>query len=351
MRFFSAVLLTALLGVVYWVGATVFTEKIQQDITERSNAAIAEVNPEVDLSIDGRDVTLLGLVNTEADRDTAKDTVDSVWGVRASTNLLDVRDAYDFHATHYESEGLTIDGVVDSPQAVAYLRESIAPVVPKGDVAVNGRALPASPQKLALGTGAILMLMEGELDIDEQQFIVRGTAKDDQIKDAVEGNLRNRQDDIDPLQLITEIAIADTMSLACRQMLNDVLDQNTVNFAVDSAVVTSGYTDTITRYAGLLQQCPGVLLIEAHADHDGSEDYNFDLSKRRAQAVADSIASQGIAQERLHLYYYGETRPIASNESTDDKTFNRRVEIEYVHQAPPALTNLPQSIISSQSAE
>lgn len=351
MRFISAVLLTALLGVVYWVGATAFTEKIQNDITERSYAAISEVNPEVDLQVDGRDVTLSGLVNTEQDLTTAKDTVDSVWGVRASKSLLELRDAYHFQATHYASEGLTVGGVVDSPQAITHMREAIAPVVPKGEVAVNGRHLPASPQKLALGANAVLMLMEGELDIDEQQFIVRGTAKDEQIKSAVEENLRKRQSEIDPLKLVTEIAIADTMSLACRQMSNELLDKNKVNFAVDSAVVTAEYSDAITAFSQLLKQCPGILLVEAHADHDGSEDYNFDLSKRRAQAVADSIASQGISQDRLHLYYYGETRPIASNESTGDKTFNRRVELEYVHQSPPALTQLPQSIISSQSAE
>ena len=80
MRLIPAVLLTALLGVVYWVGATLFTDRIQNDITERSSAAIAEVNPDVDLSVDGRDVTLSGWVNTETDRTHAKETVDSVWG-------------------------------------------------------------------------------------------------------------------------------------------------------------------------------------------------------------------------------------------------------------------------------
>lgn len=351
MRFFSAVLLTALLGVVYWAGATLFTEKIQRDISERSNAAVAEVSPDINLAVDGRDVTLSGLVNTEQVRNDAKETVDSVWGVRASKSMLEIRDGYHFKATHYSSEGLTIDGVVDSPAALEYMRESIAPVVPKGTVATNGRSLPASPEKLALGAGSLLMLIEGELDIDEQQFVLRGTAQDDVAKRAIEDNLDRRKGEIDPLSLVTEIAIADTMSPSCRAMLNRVLDQNKVLFAVDSAVVREEYTETVTAFANLLRECQGILLVEAHADHDGSEDYNLDLSLRRAQAVVDSIVSQGIAADRIHSYYYGETRPIASNETTGDKTYNRRVELEYVHQAPSPYTDLQQPIISSQSAE
>ncbi len=351
MRFFSAVLLTALLGVVYWVGATLFTEKIQTDITERSNAAIAKINPDVDLSVDGRDVTLLGLVNTEQDRDTATQTVDSVWGVRAARSELAVRDGYQFQATHFSSQGLRIDGTIDSPEALEHMRRAIAPVVPDGSVEFDGRPLASSPEKLALGAGAVLMLLEGELDINEEQFILRGTAEDEQIKKAIEDNLNNRRDEIDPLALVTEIAIADTMTAACRSMLNAVINENTINFAVDSAVVSDEFAGTITAFSRLLSECPGILLIEAHADHDGSENYNLQLSQRRARAVADSIASQGIATDRLHLFHYGETRPIASNESTGDKTYNRRVEIEYVHQAQPDFTTLQQPIISSQSAE
>jgi outer membrane protein OmpA-like peptidoglycan-associated protein len=351
MRFLSAVFITALLGVVYWLGATVFTDKIQQDISDRSSAAIAEVNPEIALDVDGRDVTLLGLVNTSRDRDVAGRTVDAVWGVRASRNQLEIRDGYDFQATHYKSEGLTIDGTVDSPEAVAYMREAIAPVVPKGTVATSGRPMQASPEKLALGAGALLMLMEGELEINEEQFVVRGTAEDDLVKEAIEQNLENRNADIDPLTLITEIAIADSMSMECRSRLNTLKDQNTVFFAVDSAVVTDEFSETTAAFASLLDVCPGIILVEAHADHDGSEDYNLKLSERRAQAVVDAIAAHGAAPDRLQLYFYGETRPVASNESNHDKTFNRRVEMEYVHQAPSANITLQQPIISSQSAE
>ena len=83
MRLIPSAILCALLGVVYWVGATIFTEKIQTDISERTNDAIAMFKPDVKLDVDGRDVTLLGAVSNEAQKAKAKQIVDDVWGVRA----------------------------------------------------------------------------------------------------------------------------------------------------------------------------------------------------------------------------------------------------------------------------
>lgn len=351
MRLSAAVILMALLGGVYFVGATIFTDRIQRDISVRSNAAIAEVNSDVALAVSGRDVTLSGLVNTRQDREIAEHTVEAVWGVRASRNLLDIRDAYRFQATHYASEGLTIGGVVDSQAAIDHMRDAIAPVQPTGTVATNGRPMSASPEKLALGASTILMLMEGELDIDEKLFVVRGTAEDLFVKNAIEDKLNNRQNEIKPLTLITEIAIADTLSRACRKLIDESFANNKVLFAFDSAVIEEEFTGVINAHAKLLNKCPGEIIVEAHADHDGSETYNLQLSERRARAVVDAITSQGVESGRLHLFYYGETRPVASNESTGDKTFNRRVELQFVHQAHSAFTTLQQPIISSQSAE
>ena len=351
MRLIPAVLLTALLGVVYWVGATIFTDRIQNDITERTNEAVAQVNPDVDLSVDGRDVTLTGLVNTEHERERATETVDSVWGVRASRSLLEVRDGYDFNATHSRDQGLHIDGTVDSDEAVSHLRQAIDPVVPSGSVETNGRPMIRSPEKLALGAGALLMLNKGGLKIDEDQFVLTGEAEDDQIKAAIENNLANQQNVIDPLNLITEIDVANNMTQACRSMLEAVANNGTILFAVDSAVVVDDFHNVVESHANLLGTCPGILLVEAHADHDGSENYNLELSKRRANAVADAIAFAGAGSERIQVFAYGETRPVASNESRSDKTYNRRVNIQYVHDTNTNFLTLQQPIISSQSAE
>ena len=93
-----------------------------------------------------------------------------------------------------------------------------------------------------------------------------------------------------------------------------------------------------------------MILIEAHADQDGSEKYNEALSNRRAAAVASALVEFGVADARIHTFAYGETRPIASNETSSDKTYNRRVEVQYVRPTFPEAPDL-NTIISSQSAE
>jgi outer membrane protein OmpA-like peptidoglycan-associated protein len=69
------------------------------------------------------------------------------------------------------------------------------------------------------------------------------------------------------------------------------------------------------------------VLVEGHTDADGTEEYNLTLSKQRAQSVANYLAGLQVDATRLTIMGYGEGQPIASNESTDGKQQNRRVEI------------------------
>jgi len=91
MRLLSLAILGFLLGAVYWVGATVYTDRIEKDITERSTAAIAEYQPDVSLSVDGRDVTIVGQVESPEQREQIRAAASSVWGVRKTADTLDVK--------------------------------------------------------------------------------------------------------------------------------------------------------------------------------------------------------------------------------------------------------------------
>lgn len=82
----------------------------------------------------------------------------------------------------------------------------------------------------------------------------------------------------------------------------------------DLATVLNKYADTN-------------VLIEGHTDADGTEDYNLDLSKRRAQSVANYLAGLQVDATRLTTMGYGEAQPVGSNETTEGKQQNRRVEI------------------------
>jgi len=76
-----------------------------------------------------------------------------------------------------------------------------------------------------------------------------------------------------------------------------------------------------------LQKHPKVLLgISGHTDDVGTEEYNLDLSERRAKSVQDYLESKGIRADKLRARGFGESRPVADNNTEAGKQANRRVE-------------------------
>jgi len=94
---------------------------------------------------------------------------------------------------------------------------------------------------------------------------------------------------------------------------SDLRPEAQTNLA-DLATILNKYSDTN-------------ILIEGHTDATGSEDYNLDLSKRRAQSVANYLSLQQVIATRFTIMGYGETQPIADNETAEGRQANRRVEI------------------------
>jgi outer membrane protein OmpA-like peptidoglycan-associated protein len=72
------------------------------------------------------------------------------------------------------------------------------------------------------------------------------------------------------------------------------------------------------------------LIVSGHTDNSGSPEYNLTLSRKRAASVKAFLISQGVSPERVKIEYYGITRPVASNDTTEGRNKNRRVDIEIV---------------------
>jgi len=73
-----------------------------------------------------------------------------------------------------------------------------------------------------------------------------------------------------------------------------------------------------------------IVEVSGHTDSSGAEDYNQALSARRAEAVAGYLNGQGIARERFLALAFGETRPVAPNNTDAGRQQNRRVELTLV---------------------
>jgi outer membrane protein OmpA-like peptidoglycan-associated protein len=99
-------------------------------------------------------------------------------------------------------------------------------------------------------------------------------------------------------------------------------------FATDRAELKPEGREALAKISGILQIAEGYTLsVEGHTDSVGSEDYNLDLSRRRAMSVRDYLISQGLSREHVSAQGLGESQPVASNDSASGRQENRRVEI------------------------
>ncbi|MEO1015089.1 MAG: OmpA family protein [Pseudomonadota bacterium] len=101
-----------------------------------------------------------------------------------------------------------------------------------------------------------------------------------------------------------------------------------VTFNVDQADIRPAFYDKLNSVALIFQEYDKTTVtIRGHADSTGSDAYNQQLSERRALSVSRYISSQGVEPARLRALGFGESAPIASNDSEAGRAANRRVEI------------------------
>jgi outer membrane protein OmpA-like peptidoglycan-associated protein len=102
-----------------------------------------------------------------------------------------------------------------------------------------------------------------------------------------------------------------------------------VTFGVDQDTVKSSFYPVLNSVAIVLNRYRQTVVdVYGHTDSTGDDNYNFDLSQRRALSVANYLNAQGVDSRRFAVTGFGETRPIASNATNAGKAQNRRVEIQ-----------------------
>jgi outer membrane protein OmpA-like peptidoglycan-associated protein len=107
-----------------------------------------------------------------------------------------------------------------------------------------------------------------------------------------------------------------------------VLTLGDVLFDTGRAELKSGAARSIDQLAAFLNEHPERhVQIEGFTDSQGTNDFNLELSQRRADAVAMAIIQRGIDAQRVRAMGYGEEFPVASNKDSGSRQLNRRVEI------------------------
>lgn len=104
-----------------------------------------------------------------------------------------------------------------------------------------------------------------------------------------------------------------------------------ITFDTDSSSIQPHFRPTLDKVADVLDRYNQTYVdVYGHTDSTGSDAYNQALSERRADAVASYLVSRGVESARLEAVGYGETQPIASNDTIEGRAQNRRVEIKVV---------------------
>lgn len=113
----------------------------------------------------------------------------------------------------------------------------------------------------------------------------------------------------------------------CQTELITATETGNIVFATASAEIDQRSYQTLDRLAGIIKGCPDFIVdIEGHTDSAGDPANNQRLSERRANAVRDYLERSGVSVRSLTAVGYGETRPVAPNDTPANMARNRRID-------------------------
>ena len=210
------------------------------------------------------------------------------------------------------------------------MKKSILAVVIIIALTVSGCAMDTQRKKgraIGAGLGAIVgagvgYAISGDLEgaaIGAGAGLVAGGLTGDQI-----GKYMDKQE----AEMRQALAEVESASIQREQDILAVTFKSDFSFDYDSAIIKPGAEDEIARVAAILIKYPQTnIIIEGHTDSKGAQTYNMDLSTRRAEAVKTSLIGRGLASSRLRTLGFGESKPLATNDTEAGRQINRRVRI------------------------
>ena len=128
-----------------------------------------------------------------------------------------------------------------------------------------------------------------------------------------------------------ELKNIDILNSEAPKEMTIVLDERSLNFDFDKSNVKPEYYDLLNNIKEFVEQNNYEITIVGHTDSIVSNQYNFGLSRRRAESVKAKLLEFGLTEDRIiGIEAMGEEQPIATNETKEGRAQNRRVEFKLV---------------------
>lgn len=160
--------------------------------------------------------------------------------------------------------------------------------------------------------------------MDENRILNIPNVKEPPKSVAIGGNYGGENREL----MVDNIRIAEgAKELYEREFSDGKMVTNNIHFETNKADLLPRSYAEIQRIAEIMKKYPGARFrIEGHTDSDGTDAYNQELSMARADAVRKALAGMGINSSDLTSEGFGESKPIADNNTPEGKAQNRRVE-------------------------
>jgi outer membrane protein OmpA-like peptidoglycan-associated protein len=204
----------------------------------------------------------------------------------------------------------------------------------KEDLAVAERTAAAKTEQLAAEQKARVSAENSAADAKVEAARVKESTDAEalRVKEASDAEARRVKDVADAeARRLADQKIRDLNTIIVLERGKKVVLKG-VNFEFNKATLTFGSGAILTRAYNALVANPDVQIeISGHTDNVGSQQSNQKLSLRRAQAVRNWLVQKGIASNRMKTVGKGQNEPVASNETDEGRSENRRIEF-YVQQ-------------------
>ncbi len=245
---------------------------------------------------------------------------------------IDAPDPYGF-AAQKSSDTVTLTGSVPNEALRKQLVDAVRRLFGGYQVVDQLTITPNAPagfqQTVLAGLAALSRLAEGKLTIRGSKGELSGDAFYQEALNAIRAYLTRNVPGSFALDLKAGVRPTGPAidAAACQTEVNSLLGKTTILFETGSATISSDSAGLLDRIVGTFARCAEAKVeIAGHTDSTGDAAANLTLSQQRAEAVLNYLVRAGLASGNFVAKGYGQERPVASNDTEENRARNRRTE-------------------------